>query len=106
MRTPITLLLTVAALGADRQAGHWPQWRGPDRSNVSRETGLLKSWPEGGPPLAWKAAGLGEGVAAVAVTGGRVFALGYRGDDEFVTALEESTGKRLWEARVGPAVKE
>src|SRR5689334_8497790 len=27
--------------------GHWPQWRGPNRDNLSLETGLLKSWPEG-----------------------------------------------------------
>src|SRR6516225_3417420 len=52
---------------SDRGPGHWPQWRGPDRSNMSRETGLLPKWPEGGPPLVWTASGLGEGVASVAV---------------------------------------
>jgi outer membrane protein assembly factor BamB/precorrin-6B methylase 2 len=92
--------------GGDRTVGHWPQWRGPDRSNVSRETGLLQKWPEGGPPLAWKASGLGEGVASVAVAGGRVFTFGYQGEDERVTALDEATGKKLWDVRIGPAVKE
>jgi outer membrane protein assembly factor BamB len=90
----------------ERAPGHWPQYRGPDRTNVSSETGLLKKWPEDGPPLAWKASGLGEGVASVAVDGGRVFTLGYREDDEVVTALEEATGKKLWEARIGAAMKE
>src|SRR6202035_3111080 len=28
----------------------WPQWQGPDRTAVSRETGLLKQWPQEGPP--------------------------------------------------------
>jgi len=51
----------------DRAPGLWPQWRGPDRANVSPETGLLKQWPKEGPPLAWKATGLGEGVAPVSV---------------------------------------
>jgi outer membrane protein assembly factor BamB len=32
-------------------AGDWPQWRGPNRDNLSPDTGLLDRWPEGGPPL-------------------------------------------------------
>ncbi|HYV34373.1 MAG TPA: hypothetical protein VE988_01635, partial [Gemmataceae bacterium] len=39
----------------------WPQWQGPDRTAVSKETGLLKTWPKDGPPLLWKATGCGEG---------------------------------------------
>lgn len=100
---------TVSALMVDapaqRAAGHWPQWRGTDRNSVSKETGLLKSWPEAGPPLAWSYTGLGDGVASVAVAGGRVFTLGRIGDDEQLTALEESTGKKLWVVPVGPANK-
>ncbi|HEY7154951.1 MAG TPA: PQQ-binding-like beta-propeller repeat protein [Gemmataceae bacterium] len=92
--------------GGDRAPGYWPQWRGADRSAVSVETGLLKTWPEKGPPLAWKFEGLGEGVASVAVAGGRVYTLGYRDDDELVTALEETTGKKCWSVRIGPALKE
>jgi len=80
--------------------------RGPDRSNISPETGLLKEWPEKGPPLLWKAEGLGQGVASVAVVDSRVFTLGYRGDDEFVAALDTKEGKHLWSTRIGPAVKE
>jgi hypothetical protein len=62
----VLLASAAAACGSD-----WPQWRGPDRSNVSAETGLLKQWPPGGPPLAWKAEGLGDGVVPVAVAGER-----------------------------------
>jgi hypothetical protein len=87
-------------------AADWPQWRGPERTNVSKETGLLKAWPKNGPPLLGKAEGLGQGVASVAVVGGRVFTPGYRGDGEFVTALDTKDGKRVWSTRIGPAVKE
>ena len=45
-------------------AADWPQWRGPNRDGISSETGLLESWPKGGPPLLWKIQGLGEGYAA------------------------------------------
>jgi outer membrane protein assembly factor BamB/precorrin-6B methylase 2 len=91
---------------SDRPPGHWPQWRGASRSAVLSETGLLKKWPDEGPPLAWKAQGLGEGVASVAVAGGRVYTLGYLGNEEHVTALEEVAGKQVWSVRIGPAVNE
>jgi outer membrane protein assembly factor BamB len=79
----------------------WPQWRGPDRTNVSTETGLLKEWPAGGPPLAWKVAGLGQGVPSVAAAGGRVFVLGESGGQEVLTALSEADGKSVWSVAVG-----
>src|SRR5947209_12608909 len=103
----LSLLFASFALAADPVGPYdWPQWRGPDRDGVSKETGLLKKWPEGGPPLAWKAAGLGEGAASVAVTGGRVYTLGSIGADERVTALEEASGKKVWAVRIGPALRE
>src|SRR5262245_56691687 len=79
---------------------------GPNRSNLSAETGLLKAWPEGGPPLLWKAEGLGHGVASTAVSRGRIFSLGSRGEHECVTALDEKSGKLLWSTPVGSDVKE
>jgi outer membrane protein assembly factor BamB len=86
--------------------GYWPQWRGPGRTNVARETGLATTWPKGGPPLAWKAEGLGEGARSVAIAGGRVFTLGHHEDKEYLSALEEVSGKPLWKESIGPAVKE
>ena len=61
--TSLLGVFTVAALlaGPGVSAGDWPQWRGPDRNDRSTETGLLKSWPSDGPPLAWKATEIGGG---------------------------------------------
>ena len=87
-------------------AADWPQWRGPDRDNICKETGLLKVWPKDGPPLLWKAERLGEGVPSVAVSGGRIFVLGYRGEKEFLTALRQKDGQPAWSVAIGPAVKE
>ena len=39
----------------------WPQWRGPDRTDVSRETGLLREWPAGGPKRLWLYKNAGNG---------------------------------------------
>lgn len=87
-------------------SGNWPQWRGPDRTNVSKETGLLAQWPVDGPPLTWKAVGLGAGIATVSVAGGHVYTTGYRDNGEFAYALDEKSGRLLWAVQVGPAVNE
>ncbi len=82
----------------------WPQWRGPLRDGVSTETGLLKAWGEKGPPLAWRAAGLGQGYSSVSIADGRIFTLGKRGKDEFIIALDANhEGQELWAARLGDA---
>jgi outer membrane protein assembly factor BamB len=90
----------------DLSGGYWPQWRGPNRDNVSSDKGLLQEWPEGGPPLLWTARGVGEGIASVSVAAGKAFTFGYQDQSEFVVALEEKTGELGWATRVGPAVAE
>src|SRR5213592_2453247 len=82
--------------GRPSGSGDWPQWRGPDRTGVSRETGLLKSWPPEGPRLLWKAEGLGTGHSSLSITGGRIFGMSYRGNDEYVWARDGNGGKELW----------
>lgn len=109
MRLSTALLavsLALAAAGAVRAgapAGAWPQWRGPDRTGVSRETGLLRSWPAGGPRLVWRATGLGGGYGCPSVRDGRVYGMGYRGDDEVVWARDARTGAELWTVRIAAA---
>lgn len=81
----------------------WPQWQGQSRTAISKETGLLKEWPKDGPPLAWKATGLGGGYSTPSVAAGRVYGMSFRGEDEVVWALEEATGKELWKTRIAAA---
>ena len=101
---PVCLLLIL--LAAAPSLGDWPQWRGPARDGISTETGLLESWPPGGPPLAWKARGLGEGFASFAVAGGRLFTQGQRDGAQYVIALDEETGEKLWEVPNGSSFHE
>ncbi len=93
------LLAACAALAAD-----WPQFRGPDRNGLSAETGLLKSWPEGGPKLLWKTTNLGEGHSAPSVAGGRIYGMGLRGQDEVVWALNAGTGKEVWSVKIADGI--
>jgi outer membrane protein assembly factor BamB len=90
----VTLSLSTAV--SNRALDDWPQWRGPNRDGRSAERGLLKTWPAGGPPLAWQAKGAGEGYSSFAAADGRLITLGARGDREYVIAFDAGSGKQLW----------
>jgi outer membrane protein assembly factor BamB len=95
----VTLSLTSGVVGI--AADDWPQWRGPRRDGVSKETGLLKNWPASGPRLAWRINGTGEGYSSFAVAGGRLYTLGARQNTEYVFAFDAATGKKVWEVANG-----
>ncbi|HZU34387.1 MAG TPA: PQQ-binding-like beta-propeller repeat protein [Gemmataceae bacterium] len=104
----LLLLVGVAALASrdDHFQPHqfdWPQWQGPQRNAISQEKGLLQKWPEEGPPLVWRAEGVGGGYSAPSVAAGRVFGLGFVDSDEVVWALDEQNGHQLWSTPIGPA---
>lgn len=87
----------TAAAGAD-----WPAFRGVYRDGKSPDTGLLKEWPEGGPPLLWKTDILGEGFSSVSVVGGTVYATGEADDVLTLFAFDEA-GTLRWKTPHGPA---
>lgn len=102
--TVIALFLATevaAQVGAD-----WPQWRGPNRDGISKETGLMKQWPEQGPPLVWKATGAGAGYSSLSAANGRLYTMGLRGDKEFVIAFDVATGKEVWATAHGGAYRD
>ena len=93
------------AQNGSQAGGSWPQWRGPNRDGISKETGLLKQWPADGPPLVWKAAGAGRGYSSFSVANGRLYTMGLRGDREFVVAFDVATGKEAWATPHGGAFR-
>jgi outer membrane protein assembly factor BamB len=93
------LLILPVAITA--WAMDWHQWRGPERSGQSSETELLERWPDAGPPLAWKLEGLGEGFSSFSVANGRVFTQVQRRGQQYVVALDEASGKTVWETPNG-----
>ena len=99
------VLVACVALTAEQAppAGDWPQWRGPDRTGVSSETGLAQQWPPAGPPVVWTAPGLGAGYGAVAVKGTRIFVQGSRRNQTMVHSLNRADGKYLWSKELGRA---
>jgi outer membrane protein assembly factor BamB len=95
------VLLSVAAVHA---AADWPQWQGPDRTRLSKETGLLKEWPATGPSVVWTATGLGSGYGSMAVAGDRVFVQSARGRNSVVIALNRADGKEVWSKALGASL--
>ncbi len=97
----------LAAVGTGAQApassNDWPQWRGPDRSGVSRERGLLNDWPPTGPRRVWTASNLGAGYGSVAIAGSRVFVQGATRSNSTVSALNRADGKLVWTQTLGRA---
>jgi outer membrane protein assembly factor BamB len=100
------LFLSGLSCWSAAQAADWPQWRGPNRDGICAETGLLESWPEGGPKLLWEMTGLGTGYSSLAIVDGKLHTMGdIRVESEkvqCVLAYDLSTRERLWAAEVGP----
>ena len=73
----------------------WPQWRGPRRDGVSRETGLRTDWPPEGPPVLWQAK-IGPGYSSLAVADGRVVTMFQDGDNEVIICWDARKGDEKW----------
>ncbi len=115
MRVPYSRALVpalLAALAPTAAADDWPQWMGPNRDGVWKETGVLDKFPEGGPKKLWSAPVHG-GYAGPAVAAGKVYVTDWLPDagtkppsnpfdvkpypgKERVLCLDEKTGKEVW----------
>jgi outer membrane protein assembly factor BamB len=114
--TPLALFAAVvlACSPLRASADDWPQWLGPQRDGVWRETGLLTEFPKDGLKVRWRIP-VGSGYAGPAVAGGKVFVhdrvldAGATNPDsgftppgskvagkERVLCLDEASGKVLW----------
>jgi outer membrane protein assembly factor BamB len=106
----LSLLLLIAFTAS---ADDWPQWLGPKRDSVWRESGIVEKLPAGGPKLRWRTP-IAGGYAGPAVANGRVyvmdrvlkpgaeapanqFARGQTPASERVLCLDETTGKIVWQ---------
>ncbi len=99
MRNRLVVLcgvLAVTALAAVPALADWPQMGGPNRDNVSPETGIARTWPEGGPKVLWTIP-MGAGYGSPSVRDGEIYVLDRIGEEKDVLrCLELATGKELW----------
>lgn len=102
MKRTIAFIVFIGVIASFANAADWPQWRGPNRDGISKETGLLKEWPKEGPKLLWQLKEIGAGYSTPSVVGGRVYVMSNEGmDKEFVQALDANDGKQIWTTTVG-----
>ena len=94
----ITIVLLLSP--ARPAFGQLNEWRGPGRSGIYNESGLLKSWPESGPQLLWEASGHGSGYSSVTVTSDAVYITGIHDGKDFLTAYSQD-GKKKWDVDYG-----
>jgi outer membrane protein assembly factor BamB len=101
---PLLNLVALAALVGAVRADDWPQFRGPNRDGVSKETGLLKAWPAGGPKLLWTYKDAGNGYSCPAIVGDVLYTMGARGNEDYVFALDikASPPAQKWATKIGP----
>ena len=98
-RVPLLVLLLIGwfpgvPLDAAEPAS-WPNWMGPRRDGVSRETGWMTAWPKGGLPVVWSRQ-IGVGFSSIAIADGRLFTLGHVDGEEIVWCVDANTGKEIW----------
>jgi len=91
-----------ATSGAALVASDWPQFLGPERDGISRETGLIDAWPDGGPKELWRVAG-GAGMSGLAIQGGQVVTLVQRDGEQRLIVLDAASGKELRAVAIAPA---
>jgi outer membrane protein assembly factor BamB len=105
-------LLLLVMVASPAVADDWPQWFGPRRDGVWRETGIIEKFPDSGAKVLWRTP-IGEGYSGPAVAGGKVYITdrfvekGAKNPDAFdtktkvpgnerVLCLDEASGKILW----------
>jgi outer membrane protein assembly factor BamB len=70
----LAVVVVAVGLATAGRADDWPQWLGPQRDGVWRETGILTRFPKGGPKVLWRKQ-IGGGYAGPAVADGKVYVI-------------------------------
>jgi outer membrane protein assembly factor BamB len=98
----LLFVLIIFGLNGNTARCQLSEWRGPDRSGLYNEKGLLKKWPDGGPALLWEANRMGDGYSSPTVTDDAIYVTGRRDSSDVLTALTLQ-GKKKWEVVYGKA---
>jgi len=97
-KTMLSLFLIISTLLITN--GQQYGWRGPGRTGVYNEKGLMKAWPASGPSLLWEATGISKGYSSATVTDDAIYITGSKGEKDVLTAFTQD-GKKKWEVEYG-----
>jgi len=90
------ILLAALVAATSGMAADWPAFRGPNANGISPETGLNRAWKDKPPRVVWTVRLNAPSYAGPSVSGGRLFILDHKGDQEIVRALDLAKGRELW----------
>lgn len=98
------LIASFAPQNHEQHVDDWPRFRGPEGSGISRESGLLRSWPADGPQQLWRIP-IGTGYSGMSVQNNRLYTMESDSSSEYVVCLNATTGQLIWRTTVGPLYK-
>lgn len=94
------LIIILLSLSTGVSSGQISGFRGPERSGIYNEKGLLKEWPAAGPQLLWETTGIGKGQSSATVTDDAIYITGRKGENDVLTCLDQN-GRKKWEVVYG-----
>ena len=100
MKNLLIILSVLILFAFTRKDEPVSEWRGPNRSGVYAETGLLTQWPVGGPKLLWAIDSTGRGYGSPVIAGDQLFITGETDSISFLYAYNLN-GKQLWKVACG-----
>ncbi|HVN56931.1 MAG TPA: PQQ-binding-like beta-propeller repeat protein [Bacteroidales bacterium] len=100
MKFKVISIAFLLGLGLELNAQKISGWRPENRTGVSAETGLMKSWPQDGPALLWSNLELGKGYSSPSFGSNTIYITGTAGKDDLLYALDMK-GKILWKSVMG-----
>jgi outer membrane protein assembly factor BamB len=95
-------IILIALLSSKTEGQKISDWRPENRTGVSAETGLIKSWPSNGPTLLWSNLDLGKGYSQPSFGTNTIYITGNVSKDDLLYALSPD-GKIVWKTVVGRA---
>jgi outer membrane protein assembly factor BamB len=102
MKNLTLAIILLSILSGFLNAQEISEWREENRTGVSAETGLLKTWPAAGPTLLWSNPDLARGYSSVSFGNNKIYTTGNSGNDDILYALDMN-GKILWQTGFGRA---
>ncbi len=81
------------------------EFRGPNRTGIFPETGLLKKWPEEGPKQLLEVEGIGKGYSSPIVTDNTIYVTGMKDTTDYLSAID-FTGRIKWQVPYGRSSKQ
>jgi outer membrane protein assembly factor BamB len=105
MKTTTLSIILLALLSGFIEAQKISEWRPENRTGVSAETDLMKSWPATGPTLLWSNLDLAKGYSSPSFGARSIYITGNTGtnDAKDILFALNMDGKILWQTEMGRA---